>query len=288
MIRKVVIPIGGLGTRFLPATKSMPKEMLPIYNKPLIQYAFEEAQRAGISDFIFITGRNKNIVSNHFDNAYELQSVLDNQEKKRELELTKKWLPKAGHIAYIRQQEPLGLGHAIWCARNFINNEPFAVILPDELLYNNNEESFLKKMINNYEKAKKNSNIVGLYKVEKTETSKYGIITPKERINEKIRIVEMIEKPEPKNAKSNYAMIGRYILQPEILKTLENQKTGKNGEIQLTDSMNNLLKTQSFFGIEYEGMRYDCGDPKGFVAANLAVAKNNLSKEDFKKIINNT
>jgi UTP--glucose-1-phosphate uridylyltransferase len=287
MIKKVVIPIGGLGTRFLPATKSMPKEMLPIYNKPIIQYAFEEAQRAGITDFIFITGRNKNVVTNHFDNAYELQSVLNSKEKKIELELTKEWLPKAGHIAYIRQQEPLGLGHAIWCARNFIQDEPFAVILPDEFLYNNNGDSFLKRMISNYTRAKKNTNMVGLYKVAANEVSKYGIITPKERINEKIRIVEMVEKPEEKKAKSNYAMIGRYILQPEIFQTLEKQQTGKGEEIQLTDAMNTLLQSQSFFGIEYEGQRFDCGDPKGFVAANLAVARDKLSKEEYQKIINN-
>jgi UTP--glucose-1-phosphate uridylyltransferase len=281
-VKKVVFPVGGLGTRFLPATKSLPKEMLPVYNKPIIQYAFEEAVDAGIEEFIFVTGRNKNAINNHFDHAYELQHVLDNKNKKIELELTKGWIPEAGQMAFIRQQKPLGLGHAVWCARNFIGNEPFAVILADELL-KKQQKGFLSEMIQLYNQLGENSNILGLYEVAKKDTNKYGIVDMVEQ-GQNISIKSMVEKPKTEDAPSNSAIIGRYILQPEIFDILNHQESGAGNEIQLTDAMQNLLNKQKFYGKKFTGQRFDCGNPLGLLEANISYAKD-LDAQSFSRIL---
>ena len=287
-IKKIIFPVGGLGTRFLPATKSLPKEMLPVFNKPIIQYAFEEAVDAGIEEFIFITGRNKNAITNHFDHVYELQKVLGDKAKVTELELTKGWLPKAGQTAFIRQQEPLGLGHAIWCARNFVKDEPFAVILADELLKPEQDGAFMKKMIQAYNgisiSQDRKTNIMGIYEVPKHETYKYGIIDYSNK-NDKILINRMVEKPKVEDAPSNYALVGRYILQPEIFAILENQEKGNGGEIQLTDAMDHLRQTQDFYGCNFTGERFDCGNPLGYLDANISFGYD-ANKEAVTKLLN--
>ncbi|MBN8828823.1 MAG: UTP--glucose-1-phosphate uridylyltransferase GalU [Sphingobacteriia bacterium] len=268
-IKKIIFPVGGLGTRFLPVTKSLPKEMLPIASKPLIQYAFEEAKKAGIEQFIFITGRNKNAINNHFDHAYELQTVLDEQQKEKQLKEVTDWLPEAGRIAFVRQQEPLGLGHAVWCARHFIGEEPFAVILADEMLMS--KDGFLKEMVECFEEL--NKSIIGVGEVDKRYTNSYGIIDP-EKIDFEgkavYKIKNMVEKPDPENAPSNLSIIGRYILEPEIFKYLSVQTKGKGGEIQLTDAMKEMLKEKEMFALEFKGPRFDCGNQVGYLDANIA------------------
>lgn len=278
-IKKIVFPVGGLGTRFLPATKSMPKEMLPVFSKPLIQYAYEEAQKAGIEQCIFITGRNKNAISNHFDHAYELQSVLTEKEKKESLAKTKDWLPNAGNIAFVRQQEPLGLGHAIWCARNFIGDEPFAVILADEMILS--PQGMLAEMMQTYEV--KGGNIVGLNPVAQEQVSQYGVV---DMHQEDSVIQRMVEKPSIEKAPSNLALIGRYILQPEMFDYLESQTKGSGGEVQLTDAMQRMLEDRhAFYGVISKGKRYDCGSRIGFLEANIAYALAESDAADTKKIL---
>lgn len=280
-ITKAVFPVGGLGTRFLPATKSMPKEMLPIANKPIIQYAFEEAKNAGIEEFIFITGRNKNAINNHFDHAYELQSKLDEKGKSKELDQVMSWLPSAGQIAFVRQQEPLGLGHAVWCARNFIGDQPFVVILADEMILD--KSNFLKSMIDLYNNQESNSSVVAVAPVDKKDTNKYGIISPDGSTN---KILDMIEKPSPDLAPSNLAINGRYILQPEIFTYLEKCGRGSGGEIQLTDAMKAMSKDYPFYYKIYEGIRFDCGNVLGFLEANIAFALEDKNiKDDFLKVL---
>lgn len=269
-IRKAVFPVGGLGTRFLPATKSMPKEMLPVANKPIIQYAFEEARRAGIEEFIFVTGRNKNAINNHFDHAYELESNLDKKRKSKELEDVVGWLPKAGQIAFVRQQEPLGLGHAVWCARNFIANEPFVVILADEMILDGGD--FLKSMIDLYNKNKdENPSIVAVNRVEDQYVNRYGIAD----IDDCGKVIDMVEKPDLKDAPSNLAINGRYILQPEIFDYLEKCHIGAGGEIQLTDAMKNMSEDFPFYTKTYDGIRFDCGNILGYLEANIAYGLEN-------------
>jgi UTP--glucose-1-phosphate uridylyltransferase len=280
-IKKVIFPVGGLGTRFLPATKSLPKEMLPVFNKPLIQHAFEEARSAGIEQFIFITGRNKNAINNHFDHAYELQHVLNQKDKKNELKETSEWLPDAGNVAFIRQQKPLGLGHAIWCARNYVKDEAFAVILADELL-KIKDKNCLKDMINLYEEDN-SKNIVGVYEVDKDKTNNYGIIDFKDN-DKSLLVKDMIEKPSVDKAPSNLAIIGRYILQPEIFSILEKQEKGAGDEIQLTDAMRSLNNGDNFLAHKFTGQRFDCGSPMGFLEANLSYALDE-DKEKVTKII---
>lgn len=270
-IKKAVFPVGGLGTRFLPATKCLPKEMLPVHNKPIVQYAFEEAVNAGIEEFIFITGRNKNALNNHFDHVYELQHVLGIKAKKEELELTKGWIPDAGQIAFIRQQEPLGLGHAVWCARNFIGDEPFAVILADELL-KYSKEGFLSQMINEYDKIGGDVNLVGLAEIDIKDSRKYGMVDYESHKDHSVELKSMVEKPQPEESPSNLAIIGRYILQPEIFSYLNSQQKGAGGEIQLTDSMAELIKAQKFYGKKFTGSRFDCGNPYGLLEANISYA----------------
>ncbi len=268
-IRKAVFPVGGLGTRFLPATKAMPKEMLPVVDKPLIHYAFEEARDAGIEQFIFVTGRNKNTIANHFDNSYELQKILTDGKKAEALEKTKGWVPDAGNIIFTRQQEPLGLGHAVWCARHWIGDEPFAVILADDLVQS--DVPCLKQMVDTYEQAP--ANMAAVMNVPKKDTNRYGILDISERTGDKlVKAKGLVEKPAPEDAPSTLSIIGRYILQPSIFTQLEQQKTGAGGEIQLTDAMSDMIGNVDFYGYEFDGTRFDCGVQAGFIEANVAFA----------------
>jgi UTP--glucose-1-phosphate uridylyltransferase len=284
-VKKVIFPVGGLGTRFLPATKSVPKEMLPVASKPLIQYAFEEAVKAGVEQFIFITGRNKNAISNHFDHSYELQSILSEKDKKIELQLTKDWVPEAGKIIFMRQQGALGLGHAILCARDVIGDEPFAVILADEMLQCDN--GFLSEMQQQYQKH--GGNIIGVSAVEESQAKNYGIIDIGKVVGDMVEVKGMVEKPAFGSAPSNLSIVGRYILQPEIFNHLQKTKPGSNGEIQLTDAMQQMLINGSQFNaLEFTGPRFDCGNQVGFLEANIsyALADENIRAE-VKKILRN-
>lgn len=267
-IKKAVFPVGGLGTRFLPATKSMPKEMLPVVDKPLIHYAYEEAVAAGIEQFIFVTGRNKNAISNHFDHSYELQRILSDKNKEQELALTKSWLPDAGNIIFTRQMEPLGLGHAVWCARHWIGDEPFAVILADDMVLS--DEPCLKQMVEAYDAAP--GNMAAVMNVPREHTRKYGILDIESENGKVVKAKGVVEKPAPEKAPSTLSIIGRYILQPSIFDQLEHQKTGSGGEIQLTDAMNDLIGHTDFYGYRFDGVRYDCGEQAGFIEANVAFA----------------
>jgi len=284
-IRTALFPVGGLGTRFLPATKSMPKEMMPIANKPLIQYAFEEARDAGIEKFIFITGRNKNSINNHFDHAYELESKLDEKKKANELDQVVGWMPEAGQIAFVRQQKPLGLGHAVWCARNFIaDDEPFVVILADEMMMSkqHSEKNFLAKMIEFFELKGRNSSVIAVDEIPLSDTQKYGII----KTDGTEKISDMVEKPQAQDAPSRLAITGRYILQPKIFEYLNKFEVGSGGEIQLTDAMRAMCKDQPFFYKKIDEQRFDCGNVVGYLEANIAFAMNDeLIKKDLKEIL---
>lgn len=265
-VKTAIFPVGGLGTRFLPATKSMPKEMLPVANKPIIQYAFEEAKQAGIENFIFITGRNKDAINNHFDYSYELESKLDNDNKIAEIEAASSWLPQAGKIAFIRQQKPLGLGHAVWCARDFIKeDEAFAVILADELVMNNSRQNFLSQMITKFHEKGSQSSIIGVDKVPADQINKYGIVVSKDD-----KLLDMVEKPAVGSLDSNTAIVGRYILTPNIFGYLQQMKKGAGDEIQLTDSMKDMMSQQDFYIQNLELPRFDCGNVLGYIEANLA------------------
>lgn len=278
-IRKVVFPVGGLGTRFLPATKSMPKEMLPVVDKPLIHYAFEEARDAGIEEFIFVTGRNKGAIADHFDYSYELQDILNNKNKKRELEISTKWIPEAGNVIFTRQRQPLGLGHAVWCARNLIGDEPFAVILADDLVLA--KKPCLKQMIEQYNDC--GGNVLGVMDIPRTDTEKYGIVDLDSNFSKPdaklVKAKGLVEKPSPEVAPSTLSIIGRYILQPEVMDILSQQKAGAGGEIQLTDAIATMIGKSDVYGYRYDGVRYDCGGIVGFVAANVAFA---LARDDVR------
>tara|TARA_Y100000385_G_scaffold287356_1_gene351449 strand:+ start:1229 stop:2098 length:870 start_codon:yes stop_codon:yes gene_type:complete len=274
-IRKAIFPVGGLGTRFLPATKSMPKEMLPIVDKPLIQYAVEEAIEAGIEEFIFVTGRGKSAIEDHFDHAYELQEMLEKRNETFALKVVKDSIPKPGQIAYTRQLEPLGLGHAIWCARNFVGSEPVAVLLADDLILS--EKGCLKQMIEAYDDI--GGNMLAVMEVKNEQTSSYGIITPGAVENSLIEVLGLIEKPEPSKAPSNLAIIGRYILQPSIFDDLGRFEFGAGGEIQLTDSIAQQVGLETINGFKFNGRRFDCGNKVGFLEANIAYA---LNREDLR------
>lgn len=275
-VRKAVFPVGGLGTRFLPATKAMPKEMLPVVDKPLIQYAVDEARGAGIEEFIFVTGRGKTIIEDHFDRSYELESVLSERQKNDVLREITESVPKAGSIAYIRQQEPLGLGHAVWCAKRLVGDEPFAVILADDLILA--ETPCLAQMTAAREEVG-GGNMLAVMEVPKEHTSRYGILSPGKEEKNLIEINGLVEKPAPADAPSNLAVIGRYILEPNIFNLLENQARGAGNEIQLTDALSSMLGGDPFFGMKFDGTRYDCGDKIGFLEANIAFA---LDREDMK------
>ena len=248
-IKTIVFPVGGFGTRFLPATKATPKEMLPVAEKPLVQYAFEEAMDAGIEKFIFVTGRNKNSIEDHFDNAFELQKTLDEKKKTEMLEKTIGWLPPAGQIVFLRQQKPLGLGHAVLCAEKFVGDEPFAVSLADDMIYGENE-NFLKKMIDLAEN--KDASVIGIAEVEKKDVSKYGIIDPSDFDNNIYKIKSMVEKPAVEDAPSNLSILGRYVLKPEIFDFLKRTEKGSGDEIQLTDAMKSMLIAGgNFYGLKF-------------------------------------
>lgn len=284
-VKTAVFPVGGLGTRFLPATKSMPKEMLPIANKPIIQYAFEEARDAGIEKFIFVTGRNKNAINNHFDHAYELESKLDENNKSKELEQVTSWLPEAGNMAFVRQQKPLGLGHAIWCARNFIaKDEAFVVILADEMMTQTKgrKKNFLGEMIDLYQSMEDRSSVVAVGEIDIKDSTKYGII----KTANQEKIIDMVEKPKPEVAPSNLAITGRYILQPEIFQYLSKFEVGSGGEIQLTDAMKAMCKDHPFYYKKIDEQRFDCGNVLGYLEANVAFAVANPAiAEDVKKML---
>lgn len=274
-IRKAVFPVAGLGTRFLPATKAMPKEMLTVVDRPLIQHVVDEAREAGIEHFIFVTGRNKGVIEDHFDKQYELEATLAQRGKTAELDALLKDLIPAGQASFTRQQEPLGLGHAVWCARDIVGNEPFAVILPDMLVHSN--VSCLAQMTKAYAEGN-SSNIVAVETVPDEDTHKYGIVGKGKTSGSTFEITEMVEKPAAGTAPSNLMILGRYILQPEIFDLLESQARGAGNEIQLTDAMLRLHAVQPFHGLEYEGTVYDCGDKIGFLSANVAYA---LARSDI-------
>ena len=265
-VRKAVFPVAGLGTRFLPATKAMPKEMLPVVDKPLIQYAVEEALEAGIEQIIFVTGRNKGSLEDHFDIAYELEDTMRSRGKS--LEPIEGIRMEPGSPVYIRQQEPLGLGHAVWCAREIVGDEPFAVLLPDELMVGT--PGFLSQMVAAY--AGVGGNVVGALEVPDSETDKYGIISPGARDGALTEVTGLVEKPKAGTAPSNLMIPGRYILQPEVMRILDAQEAGAGGEIQLTDAMARMIGTKPFHGVTFDGDRYDCGDKAGYIQANLALA----------------
>lgn len=267
-IRKAVFPVAGLGTRFLPATKAMPKEMLTVVDKPIIQYAVEEASRAGIEQFIFVTGRGKEALANHFDRSFELEHTLQAKGKADMLKEVGAMIPESGSIVYTRQNDPLGLGHAIWCARDIVGDEPFAVLLADDLVQT--ETPVLSQMINRFERLR--ASIVAIMEVDPAETSKYGILDAVDIEDNVVNIRGLIEKPKPEEAPSNLAIIGRYILTPEIFEILGQRKLGAGGEIQITDAMSTLLEKQPIFGYRFQGTRFDCGDKAGFQMANLAFA----------------
>ncbi|MEG3165070.1 UTP--glucose-1-phosphate uridylyltransferase GalU [Sphingomonas sp. PB2P19] len=275
-LRKAVFPVAGLGTRFLPATKAMPKEMLTVVDKPLIQYAVEEALEAGIEQIIFVTGRNKGSLEDHFDISYELEDTM--RARGKSLDPIHGIRMKPGSPVYIRQQEPLGLGHAVWCAREIVGDEPFAVLLPDELMVG--QPGFMKQMVEAYNQV--GGNVIGALEVSDSETDKYGIISPGAIDGRLTEVTALVEKPKRGTAPSNLMIPGRYILQPEVMRILENQEKGAGGEIQLTDAMAQLIGRQPFHGFTFDGQRYDCGDKAGYIQANLAIA---LERDDIGSVV---
>ncbi|BBE73886.1 UTP--glucose-1-phosphate uridylyltransferase GalU [Oharaeibacter diazotrophicus] len=268
-IRKAVFPVAGLGTRFLPATKAVPKEMMTIVDRPALQYVVDEAKAAGIEHFVFVTGRGKAVIEDHFDIAYELEDTLRGRNKNEALDILKRDLPTAGSVSFTRQQAPLGLGHAVWCAREIVGDEPFAVLLPDMLM--KHDTPCLKSMVDAY--AKTGGNVLSLEACEPAQTSSYGIVGLGATVSDDVHeITGMVEKPKPADAPSNLFISGRYILQPEIFDLLGNQEKGAGGEIQLTDAMLRLLKHSPFYGVRFRGTTYDTGSKIGFLQANLAYA----------------
>ncbi len=279
-IRKAVFPVAGLGTRFIPATKAMAKEMLPVVDKPIIQYAVEEAFKAGIEQIIFVTGRGKKALEDHFDRSFEIEHILMEKGKDDLLKQIQELVPQTGTIVYTRQNQPLGLGHAIWCARDIVGDEPFAVLLADDLIQT--DKPVLSEMVKKFDRLR--ASMAAIMEIEKDQTDKYGILKATQIEDDIVKIDDMIEKPKPENAPSNLAIVGRYILTPRIFYHLERGKKGANGEIQLTDAMKALLNEQPIFGYRFHGKRFDCGDKVGFQMANLAFA---LERPDMRdKLIN--
>ena len=277
-IKKAIFPVGGLGTRFLPATKSMPKEMLPIVDKPLIQYAVEEAANAGIEQFIFVTSRGKSAIENHFDHSFELENNLLSQGKNETLKTAQEMLKIPGSFAYVRQQEPAGLGHAVWCARHLIGNEPVAVILADDLIEGSKT---IGEMIKNYTTG----NMLAVMEVDKADISSYGIITPGKILNNSnIEILNLVEKPSKETAPSNLAVVGRYILEPAIFDVLEKQNRGASDEIQLTDAIASRIGKSVCTGYKFLEERFDCGSKLGFIKANIkfSIQRNEMKNELIK------
>ena len=271
-LRKAVFPVGGLGTRFLPATKALPKEMLPVVDRPLIQYAVDEAREAGIEQMIFVTGRGKSAIEDHFDIAYELENTMSSRGKSLAILDATRMTP--GSVAYVRQQEPMGLGHAVWCARDIVGDEPFAVLLADDFMVGH--PGCLKQMVDAYERT--GGNIICAQEVADDRTHLYGVITPGTRDGRLTEVRGLVEKPAQGTAPSNLAVIGRYILQPEVMGVLAKQGKGAGGEIQLTDAMASMIGNQPFHGLTFDGTRYDCGDKAGYIQANMALA---LEREDI-------
>ena len=273
MIKKAIFPVGGLGTRFLPATKAMPKEMLPVVDKPLIQYAVEEAAEAGVEEFIFVTGRNKTAIEDHFDHSFELEETLAAKGKDEALHLVKDMLHTPGSVFYVRQQQPAGLGHAVWCARHLVGSEPVAVLLADDLILG---ASCVKEMVDAY----KAGNMVAVMDVPHEQTGSYGIVTPGADDGRIVRVEGLVEKPDPSSAPSNIAVVGRYIITPEVFETLAAQERGAGGEIQLTDALAKQIGKAPFSGVRFSGERFDCGSKLGFLQANVAFSLNNDAMRD--------
>jgi UTP--glucose-1-phosphate uridylyltransferase len=274
-VRKAVFPVAGLGTRFLPATKAMPKEMLPVVDKPLIHYAVEEAMAAGIEQFIMVTGRGKAAMEDHFDYPYELAATLRERGKKAALDELAAWLPAPGQVVYTRQQQPLGLGHAVLCAKEIVGDEPFAVLLPDDLVLG--KTPCLKQMVDVF--AETQGNVVAVMDVPREHTNRYGVLDISADEGKLVSVKGLVEKPDPKDAPSTLSIIGRYILRPEVFAHLEKTQRGAGGEIQLTDGMLKLLGgDKPFHGLRFEGKRFDCGDKLGFLEANVAYA---LARDDL-------
>jgi UTP--glucose-1-phosphate uridylyltransferase len=275
-IRKAIFPVAGLGTRFLPATKAMPKEMLTVVDRPLIQHVVDEAREAGIEHLIFVTGRNKAVIEDHFDRQFELEATLEERHKKNELKLLADDTPAAGTTSFTRQQSPLGLGHAVWCARELVGDEPFAVVLPDVLVQN--APGCLAQMVDAYNRQKGKTNIIAVEEVPAERVHMYGIVGVGAGSGRTLPITQMVEKPKREDAPSNLSITGRYILQPEIFRILDDHQTGAGGEIQLTDAMIRLAKEQPFHALKFEGRSFDCGSKLGFLSANVAYA---LQRKDI-------
>jgi UTP--glucose-1-phosphate uridylyltransferase len=276
-IKKAIFPVGGLGTRFLPATKSMPKEMLPIVDKPLIQYAVEEAAEAGVEEFIFVTGRGKSAIEDHFDHSTELEDTLAARGKDSALKVVRAMMREPGSVAYIRQQEPAGLGHAVWCARHLIGDQPVAVLLADDLILpQKGKPGCLAEMLTAWQET--GGNMVAAMEVAPDQTSSYGIITPGETKGILTEVKGLVEKPQPKDAPSNLAVVGRYIIEPGVFTELAQQNRGAGGEIQLTDSLAKRIGQAPFHGALFSGERFDCGSKLGFLQANIQFA---LSRDDL-------
>ena len=276
-IRKAVFPVAGLGTRFLPATKAMPKEMLTVLDRPLIQHVVDEAREAGIEHFIFVTGRNKGVIEDHFDRQAELEDTLRERKKFKQLELLEQLLPGPGQTSFTRQQEPMGLGHAVWCARELVGNEPFALILPDVLI-KSDDKNCTAQMIDAYNQ--KGGNIIAVEEVPEDETHHYGVVSIGQGAGNVWPVSGMVEKPKPGTAPSNLIITGRYILQPEIFDILTGQGKGAGGEVQITDAMHTLMDNQDFQAVKFDGISYDCGSKRGFLTANVAYAMADSSMSD--------
>ena len=279
-IRKAIFPVAGLGTRFLPATRAMPKEMLPVVDRPLIQHVVDEARQAGIEHFIFITGRNKSVIEDHFDRQVELEMTLRERQRHVELEALAGDLPAPGTTSFTRQQEPLGLGHAVWCARELVGEEPFALLLPDVLVQH--PRGCLAQMIDAAREIEDNANLIAVEETPADRIHMYGVVGIGERCGKLFSITQMVEKPARETAPSNLTITGRYVLQPEIFAILAAQRRGSGGEIQLTDAMIELAARQSFFGLKFEGTSFDCGSKVGFLAANVSYA---LAREDLAAVV---
>ena len=271
MIKKAIFPVGGLGTRFLPATKALPKEMLPVVDKPLVQYAVEEAAAAGIEEFIFVTGRNKTAIEDHFDHSFELEETLLAKGKASALATVRGMIHEPGTVAYVRQQEPAGLGHAVWCARHLIHDEPVAVLLADDLILGS---SCLAEMVASYQ----GGNMVAVMDVLKSETGSYGIITPGADHGQLVEVSGLVEKPDPANAPSNIGVVGRYIIESGVFAQLGTQDRGTGNEVQLTDALARQIGEVPFHGFRFSGERFDCGSKIGFLQANIAFA---MSRDDL-------
>jgi UTP--glucose-1-phosphate uridylyltransferase len=267
-VRKAIFPVGGLGARFLPATKAMPKEMLPVVDRPLIEYAVEEAKAAGIEQFIFVTGRGKTAIEDHFDFSYELNATLTERGRTRDLALIAGLLPPPGQVAYLRQQHPSGLGHAVWCARHLAAGEPVAVLLADDMVMAGTP--CLKQMVDEYNRV--GGNLVAVMDVPREHTSRYGVLATGREDGRLVEVRGLVEKPKPEEAPSTLSIIGRYILQPEVFDLIAGQSPGAGGEVQLTDALARMIGHGPFHGYRFEGRRFDCGDKAGFIEATIAYA----------------